>query len=62
MRCLEKVERKQGDRVKFRLFVKLMQETPNFQFKVAFDFICVVSFVCFVCFVCFIYFDLFPVI
>jgi hypothetical protein len=33
MRCLEKVERKQGDRVKFRLFVKLMQETPNAQFK-----------------------------
>eukprot|EP00026_Physarum_polycephalum_P000996 Phypoly_transcript_00997.p1 GENE.Phypoly_transcript_00997~~Phypoly_transcript_00997.p1 ORF type:complete len:382 (+),score=65.96 Phypoly_transcript_00997:2261-3406(+) len=34
-KCLEKVERKQGDRVKFRLFVKLMQETPNFQFKAA---------------------------
>ena len=38
MRRLEKVERKQGDRVKFRLFVKLIQETPNFQSKVVFYF------------------------
>ena len=27
MQCFEKVERKQGDWVKFRLFVKLMQES-----------------------------------
>ena len=43
MRCLEKVERKQGDRVKFRLFVKLIQETPNFEFKVVFFIIYVPS-------------------
>ena len=37
MRCFEKVERKQGDWVNFRLFVKLMQES-NFQLKVVFYF------------------------
>ena len=42
MRCLEKVERKQGDWVKFGLLVKLMQEVTALQFKVVFNFFCFV--------------------
>ena len=53
MRCFEKVERKQGDWVKFCLFVNLMQES-NFQSKEVFYFFTSSLFV-------FVYFDLLPV-
>ena len=54
MRWLEKVERKQGDWVKFGLLVKLMQEVTVLQFKVVFYFFVSSLFA-------FIYFDLFSI-